>query len=306
MYAAAMQGHRSAALAAAEELIHILPRSVLEDTTYFEGLGVGTATATSWLESFIGQILHIHIRFGDWETILGPAPFGAHLALETVEENPGLFAATTAFLHYARGVAHAVLAADQRDPAASNEHIKCAVAEVDAFEAARAVVAAKDMYILMNYDTVDLLHIASLTLQGEVQYRLATFGHAELQPAYELLRQAEAKDCELPYDEPWGWMVPAGHALGALLLEGGKCTGDMQLVAEAEQVFRRDLGAPWDESPRARCFVHPHNPWALGGLVGALEAQQKLVPEELKLAFVEAGQTADVGIKAACMCAVRE
>ena len=62
MYAAAMQGHRSAALAAAEELIHILPRSVLEDTTYFEGLGVGTATATSWLESFIGQILHIHIR----------------------------------------------------------------------------------------------------------------------------------------------------------------------------------------------------------------------------------------------------
>lgn len=40
----------------------------------------------------------------------------------------------------------------------------------------------------------------------------------------------------LVYDEPWGWMVPAEHALGALLLEHGH-------VEEATSVFRR-VGVP--------------------------------------------------------------
>lgn len=38
-------------------------------------------------------------------------------------------------------------------------------------------------------------------------------------------------DADLIYDEPWGWMVPAEHALGALLLEQGH-------VEEATEVFR--------------------------------------------------------------------
>lgn len=38
-------------------------------------------------------------------------------------------------------------------------------------------------------------------------------------------------DRELKYDEPWGWIVPAEHALGALLLEQGR-------VDEAIKVFR--------------------------------------------------------------------
>lgn len=39
------------------------------------------------------------------------------------------------------------------------------------------------------------------------------------------------RDVGLAYDEPWGWMVPAEHALGALLLEHGH-------VEEATSVFR--------------------------------------------------------------------
>lgn len=38
-------------------------------------------------------------------------------------------------------------------------------------------------------------------------------------------------DRGLNYDEPWGWIVPAEHALGALLLEQGR-------VDEATKVFR--------------------------------------------------------------------
>lgn len=41
----------------------------------------------------------------------------------------------------------------------------------------------------------------------------------------------ERLDTGLAYDEPWGWMVPSRHALGALLLE-------QDHVEEATQVFR--------------------------------------------------------------------
>ena len=52
----------------------------------------------------------------------------------------------------------------------------------------------------------------------------------------------------LPYDEPWGWIQPTRHALGALLLEQGQ-------VAEAEAVYREDLGlggnlSRADDTPR--------------------------------------------------------
>ena len=51
-------------------------------------------------------------------------------------------------------------------------------------------------------------------LKGEVAYRKGD--HAE---AFEHLKAAIQADDELIYDEPWGWMQPPRHALGALLLE---------------------------------------------------------------------------------------
>ena len=56
------------------------------------------------------------------------------------------------------------------------------------------------------------------------------------------------------YDEPWAWMQPARHALGALLLEKG-------LIAEAAKVYRTDLKR------------HPKNPWALHGLAECVAVQ---------------------------------
>ena len=67
-------------------------------------------------------------------------------------------------------------------------------------------------------------------LRGEILYRQAKYDEA-----FAALRQAIAFEDTLPYDEPWGWMQPARHALGALLLEQGH-------TDEAEAVFREDLG----------------------------------------------------------------
>ena len=51
-------------------------------------------------------------------------------------------------------------------------------------------------------------------LSGEIEYR-----RGALDAAFVHLRASVKLDDDLPYDEPWGWMQPTRHALGALLLE---------------------------------------------------------------------------------------
>jgi hypothetical protein len=84
----------------------------------------------------------------------------------------------------------------------------------------------------------------------------------------------------LPYDEPWGWMVPSRHALAALLCDAadaavagaavaGATVADAAstaaaaalLLAEAEAVCRADLAK------------RPRNVWALRGLARAIQTQ---------------------------------
>src|SRR4029078_11788421 len=60
---------------------------------------------------------------------------------------------------------------------------------------------------------------------------------------------------DLLYDEPWNWMQPTRHALGALLLEQGQ-------VEEAAAIYRADLGL--DDTLR-RAGQHPGNVWSLHG-----------------------------------------
>ena len=51
-------------------------------------------------------------------------------------------------------------------------------------------------------------------LEGEIAYREGRY-----EECFCLLRSAVALSDALVYDEPWGWMQPVRHALGALLLE---------------------------------------------------------------------------------------
>jgi hypothetical protein len=53
-----------------------------------------------------------------------------------------------------------------------------------------------------------------MSCAGEIEYRRGAFD-----AAFAHLRASVKLDDDLPYDEPWGWMQPTRHALGALLLE---------------------------------------------------------------------------------------
>ena len=125
--------------------------------------------------------------------------------------------------------------------------------------------------------------------RGEIEYRKGNF-----EQAFTHLRQAVVLDDALPYDEPWGWMQPARHALGALLFEQGH-------IDEAEAVYREDLGLGGQLS---RATVHPDNVWSLKGLHDCLKArgdevELPSVRQRLDIALARA----DRAVGASCFCA---
>merc|ERR1711988_1602158 len=94
------------------------------------------------------------------------------------------------------------------------------------------------------------------------------------------------------FDEPWAFMQPVRHALGALCMEQG-------WWAEAERAYRDDLG----HNPEiARPYTHPNNVWALHGLCEVLRRQHQSLPaleHQLKVAM---SRTDGIRITSSCMC----
>jgi tetratricopeptide (TPR) repeat protein len=182
------------------------------------------------------------------------------LALELpVDEQ--LFCVTTAFVLYGRGIA---------------------------FAATGQVQDARDALLLFNNRCIDILQVAKTMLYGEIEYRDRNFDQA-----FGYLEQAVELDDNLPYDEPWGWMQPTRHALGALLLEQGK-------VDQAEKVFKADLGF---DNTLPRALQHRNNVWSLHGYHESLVRLGKVddarsIDDQLAKAVARA----DVPIKSSCFC----
>lgn len=238
----------------------------IAETTPDAMLQITSPPMADFFESFLAMEPHVLIRFGMWEDILNlPLP-----------EDTDTYCTLTAMTEYAKALA---LSALGRIPEAE--------AQYQVFTAAKARVRATRLQ--HNVLVTDLMEIATAMLDGELAYRKGDYDIA-----FKRLRDAVRLDDALPYDEPWGWMQPTRHALGALLFEQGH-------FAEAEEVFRQDLGlAPG--LPRA--CVHPDNVWALRGLYDCLNAQGKtLDTAHIKLRLDLAEARADRPIKAACGCA---
>ena len=158
--------------------------------------------------------------------------------------------------------------------------------ERDAFFAARDAVP--DSRMLFNNTCVDILKVAEQMLLGELEYR-----KGNLDTAFDHLRRSVELDDNLPYDEPWGWMQPTRHALGALLLEQNR-------LDEAEAVYRADLGL---DATLSRACQHPNNVWSLHGLHECLQRRGETVEmQHVKLRLDQALARAEVPIRASCFC----
>ncbi|MFG3658773.1 tetratricopeptide repeat protein [Streptomyces sp. NPDC047706] len=256
IYGAMFLGQSRTALRTAAEL---------EQTITEELLRVQSPPMADWLEGFLAMRVHVLIRFGRWTDIL-ELPF---------PEDDRLYCVTTAMLHYARGVA--LSATGRTDEAEAERRL---------FREARTRVPQSRT--LFNNTCADILAVASEMLDGELEYRNGN--HTE---AFAALERSIVLDDSLPYDEPWGWMQPARHAYGALLLEQGR-------IAEAEAVYRADLGL---DATLPRPQQHPGNVWSLHGFHECLTRLGKLgeaeiVAQQLKIAAA----LADVPIASSCFC----
>ena len=258
IYGAMFLGQYKSALDASEALIATVP----EDFLRVESPPIG-----DFLEAYLGHKQHVLVRFGKWQEIVD----------QPLPEDQALYAATTTMMHYAKTVAHAAMG-----------QIAGAEAERELFRAARA--RTPEGRRVHNNLCSDLFDIAEEMASGEIEYRRGNFDLA-----FAHLRKSVELDDNLPYDEPWGWMQPTRHALGALLLEQGQ-------TEEAEAVYRADLGL---DPTLSRACQHPDNPWALHGLYECLTrrgetAEAVLIKQRLDLASARA----DVPIKASCLCRI--
>ncbi len=218
-----------------------------------------------WFEAFVPMKQHVLVRFGLWDDILA----------QELPSDAELYSVTTAMMHYARTVALANLGKASQ-----------AGAERDLFLAARDKVPETRM--LFNNTCRDILNVAEQMLLGELEYK--TGRHEK---AFEHLRRSVEIDDALPYDEPWGWMQPTRHALGALLLEQGQ-------YEEAEAVYRADLGL---DATLSRACQHPGNVWSLHGLHECLVHRGETVEAlQVKLQLDKAVARAEIPIKASCYC----
>ncbi|ETX05569.1 MAG: hypothetical protein ETSY2_22230 [Candidatus Entotheonella gemina] len=256
LYGAMFLGQYQPALDAANEMIATLPQELLR---------VEVPPMADWLEGFVPMKQHVWIRFGKWQDIIE----------QPLPDDQALFCVTTAMIHYAKAVA-----------LATTGDVAAAEAEKQRFEA--AVQRVPGTRYVFNNSCLNILAIAAEMLNGELEYRKGNFDQA-----FDHLRQSVELDDNLPYDEPWAWMQPSRHALGALLLEQGR-------VEEAEAVYRADLGL--DETLSRAC-QHPDNVWSLHGFHECLRRLNKTSEADIvKLRLDLAMARADVPIQASCYC----
>jgi tetratricopeptide (TPR) repeat protein len=233
------------------------------------------------LEGYYSASVHVLVRFGRWQDIIDER------ISDTDPDINACYLVTTTLLHYAKAIAHAALG----NHANANQHRQ-------QFE--RLSASVPDWHVMANNPTSNILAVAQAMMNGEVEYHA---GNHDL--GYDFLRQASALSDQLQYSEPWPWMHPPRHALGALLLEQGH-------VDEAIEHFRDDLGIGISLSGTLsgglsgrlpRCLQHPDNIWALHGYVECLKRQGLSgQAQHYQLRLDHAISEADVDIQSSCCC----
>lgn len=257
MYTCMLLGQFKPAMAAAEEICENLPPDVIElkDKPFI----------ASTMEGYFAMKMHVLVRFGRWQEIVdAPMP-----------GNPELYRVSTSMHHYAKGIAFAAL---KNFPKADQQK--------DLFYKSLDRIPASRKFF--NNPAIATLRVGEQMLLGELEYHKGNY-----EVAYDHLRESVRRCDDLHYSEPWPWMHPPRHALGALLLEQGH-------YQEAEAVYRADLGLT-DDVPR--CAQHKNNVWALHGLVECLtHSNESIERAGLQILLDEAMAMTDLPISSSCCC----
>jgi tetratricopeptide (TPR) repeat protein len=209
--------------------------------------------AADVIDGYLPIYMEVLMRFGKWEDMLKtPKPDDKLLVCQAI-------------WHYGRTVAFA-----------NTGKLAEADKERELLRAAAAKVPESRK--VGNSKSKSVMQLAGLVADGEIAYK-----RGSVDEAVKLLREAAVVEDTLNYNEPPDWMVPARHALGAILLAEGK-------AKEAEEVYRRDL-KQW-----------PENGWSLYGLSQALKEQNSPEYAAVNDRFAKTWAKADIKIRSSCLC----
>ncbi|KAK1247468.1 hypothetical protein MKX07_002377 [Trichoderma sp. CBMAI-0711] len=242
IYAAMLSGQSRLALDYCTRLEESLPVELLETES---------PPLALWVEFCWALRIHVLVRFGRWDEV-------SQLALP---DQRRLFCTTVATIRWAQRMADAALGI-------VDDGIERYMVFV------KALVRVPSARLTYPHKSRLLLQTAISLLSGYREYCKGNF-----EEAFDWVRQNIEKEDGLVYSQPWGWMLPARHVYGAMLLEQGR-------VEEAAQIYAEDLGL---EGTLPRCRQHPNNVWALRGYYECLRllgrtAEAKMLELPLRLA----------------------
>ena len=256
MWAAMFLGQFEVALQAADELCSLVTPDMLTSEQWY---------LSSTLEGFYSSRVHVLVRFGKWQQICD----------EPLPDDTGVYLITTILLSYAKAIAFAALG-----------DIDNAQDWQGRFE--RLYVRIPDWHVMANNATTDILEVARAMMNGEVEYHAGN-----IEAGFDNLREANRLHDQLEYAEPWAWMHPPRHALGALLTAQGE-------LEEALFHYEDDLGIG---NRLPRCTQHPDNIWALHGYHECLTRLGRIEEAiRIKSRLDELTANADVTIASSCCC----
>lgn len=258
LYGAMFLGNHVAAMEAVDGIIETVPDELVR---------MESPPMVNFIEGYLAMKTHALVRFGKWQELID----------DPMPDDPQFYCMSAALNCYGKGVAQAALGND----------LAARAALADFEKHSDSVPEERRIHVVTCQQ---ILGVAHEVLIGEIEYHSGK--HAL---AFKHLREAVKREDALPYDEPWGWMMPSRHALGALLLEQGQ-------LEEAAHTYEADLGL---NGTVIRSNQHPDHVWALMGLH---ECYQRLSRErdarsiEPRLKFALA--RADENIKASCFCSL--
>ncbi len=260
MYSAMFLGRYQEALDAGNQIWDCLTLEALNHDNEF---------LANYLEAFYGMKVHVYIRFGKWQEIID----------EPMPDDQQLFCVTTALWRYAKGVAYSAIG-----------DVHAAAKQQELFN--KAFLRVPEERKVFNNESRDVLKVGEAMLAGELEYRRENYDQA-----FAHLRRCVKLYDELNYSEPWTWMQPPRHALGALLLEQGH-------VEQAAEVYRADLGL---DDTLVRPSQHPGNVWALHGYRECCELLGRTAEAaEIAAQLETASAGADVAVTSSCFCRLDE
>lgn len=254
VYACMLAGQLTEAIRACDNIEQVVTEQLLQ---------VQSPPMAEWTESFLSIRIHVFIRFGLWD----------QLKALKVPDNKELYCVLNALTYYGKAVGKAATSEDARQDQALFR------------EAAKRVPETR---LDFPNKMTDILKVAEAMLEAEVQYRLGNH-----EAAFRSLRNAIKHEDSLIYSEPWAWMLPSRHALGALLLEQGH-------VEDAARAYAEDLGLDGDTDS---AHHHPNNIWGLHGYHECLTRLGRVAEAHIiKQMLTKASAMADVPVASSCFC----